>query len=298
MDVKYLTYIITIAQEQNMTKAAEKLFVSQSSLSYYLSKLEQDLGTPLFFRTKNKLLPTPAGQLYLDAAYGVIEIKERLYQNISNLENKAHIVIATTSLWGTKMFSDIVPKLKEAFPDVTFELSQAEIIFLQNEISSGKIDFSLLSLSSPDEISDSMEILRKEEMLLAVPGNHPYVLSHPGDTIDQKDVASILFNENFLLSRKGSANRMLADQLFLRYSQRLPDHICEVNGLPLTCDMVAQGVGIAFMPSSGKSLENMIHYYSFSPGLYRYNVLLHKKNLTFNRPEQAFLELARQYFSS
>lgn len=141
MDVKYLTYIITIAQEQNMTKAAEKLFVSQSSLSYYLSKLEQDLGTPLFFRTKNKLLPTPAGQLYLDAAYEVIEIKERLYQNISNLENKAHIVIATTSLWGTKMFSDIVPKLKEAFPDVTFELSQAEIIFFKMRYPAARLIF-------------------------------------------------------------------------------------------------------------------------------------------------------------
>ena len=52
MDIKYLTYIIAIAEEKNMTKAAEKLFVSQSSLSYYLSKLEQDVGTPLFLRAK------------------------------------------------------------------------------------------------------------------------------------------------------------------------------------------------------------------------------------------------------
>ena len=63
LEIKYLNYIITIANERNMTKAAEKLFVSQSSLSYYLSKLEQELGTPLFFRQKNELLPTPAGHL-------------------------------------------------------------------------------------------------------------------------------------------------------------------------------------------------------------------------------------------
>lgn len=50
MDTKYLEYIITIADEKNMTKAAEKLYVSQSSLSYYLSKLEHELGTPLFIR--------------------------------------------------------------------------------------------------------------------------------------------------------------------------------------------------------------------------------------------------------
>lgn len=55
MDTKYLTYILTIAKRQNMTKAAEDLFVSQSSLSQYLSKLENELGTALFYRSKGSL---------------------------------------------------------------------------------------------------------------------------------------------------------------------------------------------------------------------------------------------------
>ncbi|MEY8339026.1 LysR family transcriptional regulator [Lachnospiraceae bacterium 62-35] len=296
MDVKYLTYIITIAEEKNMTKAAEKLFVSQSSLSYYLSKLEQEIGSPLFFRTRNQILPTPAGKLYLESAREVIAIKERLYQNISRLDNKTHIVIATTSLWGSRMFADIVPRFKDAFPDVTFELSQTEIIFLQKEISSGKIDFALLSVSFRDEIDASMEILREEELFFAIPHNHPYILSHPGNTISRKDLISCFFDDNFLLSRKGSANRNLADKLFMEGINSEPAHICEVNGLPLTCDMVAQGVGVAFIPLSGKSREDMVHYYSLSPRLYRYNVLAHKKNMIFNKPEQAFFDYARNYF--
>lgn len=129
MEVKYLKYIIAIANERNMTKAAEKLFVSQSSLSYYLSKLEQELGSPLFFRQKNELLPTPAGQLYLEAAQEVISIQERLYQNIFNLKNKSHIVISTTSQWGDKMFSDIIPVFNKSFPEATFELARTEIFF-------------------------------------------------------------------------------------------------------------------------------------------------------------------------
>ena len=98
MDIKYLTYIIAIAEERNMTKAAEKLFVSQSSLSYYLSKLEQDVGTPLFLRAKNELLLTPAGQLYVEAAQNVVEIKKQLYKNISDLNHKAHIFLYTLGL--------------------------------------------------------------------------------------------------------------------------------------------------------------------------------------------------------
>lgn len=49
MDVKYLNYILAIANRHNMTKAAEDLFVSQSSLSQYLSRLEQELGTSSFY---------------------------------------------------------------------------------------------------------------------------------------------------------------------------------------------------------------------------------------------------------
>ena len=78
MDVKYLNYILAIAKHKNMTIAAEELFVSQSSLSQYLSRLEQELGTPLFYRTKTELVPTPAGELYIDSAKKVVAIQKEL----------------------------------------------------------------------------------------------------------------------------------------------------------------------------------------------------------------------------
>lgn len=62
MDFKQLTYIITIAEEHNLTKAAERLFVSQSTLSLYLNKLERELGVALFTRNKNRLTITPEGR--------------------------------------------------------------------------------------------------------------------------------------------------------------------------------------------------------------------------------------------
>ena len=76
MDTRHLTYILAIAQKKNMTKAAEELFVSQSSLSQYLTKLEQEIGTPLFFRTRGELTLTPAGALYVEAAKQVIRRSE------------------------------------------------------------------------------------------------------------------------------------------------------------------------------------------------------------------------------
>ncbi|RGY98436.1 LysR family transcriptional regulator [Clostridium sp. AM58-1XD] len=296
MDTKYLTYIITIAEEKNMTKAAEKLFVSQSSLSYYLSKLEHEIGTPLFLRVKNEFLLTPAGQMYIESAREVVAIKERLYQNISNLDNRAHIIISTTSVWGNRMLADIIPQIQEVFPDVTFELSQKEISILAKEISDGAIDFALLSVASKSELDDMTEVLREEELLFAVPTNHPYVRSHPGNTIFRRELVSSFRGETFYLSKKGTANRYVADRLFMEYTNSIVSHICEITGLPLTCDMVAQGTGVAFIPISGRSREKQIHYYSVQPKLYRYNILVHRKNLVLNKPEQAFCDLVKNYF--
>ena len=91
MDVKYLNYILAIANRHNMTKAAEDLFVSQSSLSQYLSRLEQELGTPLFIRSKGELSLTSAGVLYVEAAQKVVKIQKDLYQNIAALSQKGRI---------------------------------------------------------------------------------------------------------------------------------------------------------------------------------------------------------------
>ena len=67
MDVKQMTYILTIAQEGGISKAAAKLFITQSALDQQLLKLEKELGTPLFYRSRTDWHPTPAGEIYLNA---------------------------------------------------------------------------------------------------------------------------------------------------------------------------------------------------------------------------------------
>ena len=56
MDLKQIEYILKIAEEQNITHAAEKLFITQSALNQQLLKLEKELGTPLFYRSRTDRL--------------------------------------------------------------------------------------------------------------------------------------------------------------------------------------------------------------------------------------------------
>ena len=63
MDTKILEYVIAIAEEKSLSKAAERLYLSQPALSQRLKKLEDELGTPLFLREKNGLSITDAGHI-------------------------------------------------------------------------------------------------------------------------------------------------------------------------------------------------------------------------------------------
>lgn len=87
MNTKPLKYIVVIAEEQNLTKAAKRLFISQSTLSLYLRKLEADLGLSLFERSKNRLVITPAGRLYAETARTLLELETELYKELQRSQN-------------------------------------------------------------------------------------------------------------------------------------------------------------------------------------------------------------------
>lgn len=298
MDTKLLHYFIVIAQERNMTRAAEKLFVSQSSLSYHISKLEADVGTPLFLRAKSDLLLTPAGELYLDAAKKVVAIKDQLYQKIHTLDNRGTIRICINSLWGDRMMADILPTFQKSFPGLSFELFHSDDQeMIQKKLADGEVDYGLLSVpffEAADQ--DKMEYLCPDELLFAVPGQHPFVRQHPGSVLDQAALAEAFWEAPILISKKTSANYRLMEQLFLQHRGALPPHLCEVNGIPLTCTLVMRGAGVSFVPASGRMLEEEIHYYSCRPRLIRHNVLMHRENLLFNKPEQLFFDCMKNYY--
>ena len=72
MDFRQLSYITTIADEKSITKAAEKLYITRSALNYSLLNTEKVLGFPLFNRISNRLIPTYAGEIFLENARKVL----------------------------------------------------------------------------------------------------------------------------------------------------------------------------------------------------------------------------------
>lgn len=296
MDTRYLTYILTIARKKNMTKAAEELFVSQSSLSQYLTKLEQELGTPLFFRARGELVLTPAGQLYTEAAQRVIQIKEQLYKDIANLDNKGHITIGCTSQFALLALTEIVPKFKAFYPDWRVEITEQSLPALTKMLLEENIDLGLMAANTVKPFDkEYADVLREEEVLFALPTDHPYTRENPDGPIRQEEFVKRFRDENFLLSRKGSTLRVLADQLFEKYGFE-PSAMCETNSIVATQIMVSNGSGVTFLGESCTKEGGPVACYSLEPKLYRLNLLVRRKHWILNEAEQMFCRLTREWF--
>ena len=121
MDIKNPEYILEIARQQSVTHAAEKLFVTQSTLSQYLLKLENELGTPLFSREKSGLVPTEAGHVYLHAARAVVQIQNAAAASIAALKKEGFLCVGV-SFWGLTLLTGLLPAFKSRFPDITLRI--------------------------------------------------------------------------------------------------------------------------------------------------------------------------------
>ncbi|MBM7653481.1 LysR family transcriptional regulator [Neobacillus cucumis] len=111
MELKQLEYMIKIAEEKNITKAAEKLFITQSALNQQLLRLEKELGTQLFFRSRSNWHLTRAGEIYIENAKKMVRIKKDTYNQINDLIEikKGLLRIGLTPERGPEMFAAIYP---------------------------------------------------------------------------------------------------------------------------------------------------------------------------------------------
>ena len=261
MDVKYLNYILAIANRHNMTKAAEDLFVSQSSLSQYLSRLEQALGTPLFIRSKGELSLTSAGVLYVEAAQKVVKIQKDLYQNIAALSQKGRIRVGVTSNWGLRMLAEIIPLFREQYPGIIIEITETSLPAFKKALTEGTLDVGLAADASTVHYGSLVQVLREEEVFLAISMFHPYALTHPSGTpITAEEVKANFAGDNLLLSKKGASLRMIGDQFFDSCGFE-PVAVCETNNISATRSMVAQNAGVAFISESCSVNRDHIAYY-------------------------------------
>lgn len=295
MDVKNLRYIIQIAERKNITKAAGDLYISQSSLSQALAKLEQELGVPLFYRVRGELVMTPAGELYVEAARKVVDIQKQLYRDIQGLSQRGHINVGVTSNFGMRMVSEVIPWFKRKYPGYTIEITEVSVPALLAMIQEEQLDLGLTAMCELKKMEAKVEILRREEVLLAVSRESEKACRPSEQPMSWEEFGEKYGDMTFVLGKQGSTLRELADQLF-QAGGREPDVCCESNNVVNLRNMVAHNAAASFLAESCALDSAHIVYYHMQPGLYRLNVMVTRKNWNQTPAEAEFSDALRNYF--
>ena len=208
MDIKNPEYILEIARQQSVTHAAEKLFVTQSTLSQYLLKLENELGTPLFSREKSGLVPTEAGHVYLHAARAVVQIQNAAEASIAALKKEGFLCVGV-SFWGLTLLTGLLPAFKSRFPDITLRIFVDDYAHLKVMMQAGRIDLAVISITEEDDRPAQGAVnLRREELVVALPREAAYCLEHPdAEFISEKQLPQALDTLDFIALDEGASIR-------------------------------------------------------------------------------------------
>lgn len=246
MTLTELRYIIALAQERHFGRAAEQCFVSQPTLSIAVKKLEDELGVPLFERSKNALQLTPVGERIVRQAQRVLEeaqnIKELAMEGKDQLKTPLRLGAIYTI--GPYLFPNLIPRIRELAPDMPLYLEENFTEVLRGKLRRGELDAIVVAL--PFEETDVLvRPLYDEPFVMLLPPGHEW---HDLSTIEPNELKST----RLLMLGEGHCFR---DQVLEACPSVAKPHesdalITEGNSLETIRHMVASGLGASVVPLS------------------------------------------------
>ena len=284
MDTKLIEYVIAIAEEKSLSKAAERLYLSQPALSQRLKKLEDELGTKLFTRERDGLTLTDAGRIYINGGHSILQIKREALRKISSLAHGSKNSLRFTCASSSAL--ECIPAFRKDYPEIELMVRRSNSLTAKEDLIMGHADLGILLTSSLQHSVLEYIPLWTGELLLAIPEGHPVLL--PED-IERGDY-SALQNDYFVLTHAPSFVRNAEDQA-LRNMQIQPNIICEIEDDVSRRYMLNKGLGNAFVPSRVPHPEDTFHTYSLNPPLTFYIVAAYQKSISLSEPMKALIRL-------
>lgn len=146
MDIKQLAYFLAIAEEGNITKAAERLHIAQPPLSQQLKLLEEELGVVLMERSTRKIQITDTGRLLQNRAKQIIELMEKTTKELKDLKEglQGTLSIATISSAGEMLLPEKVQNFHQKYPGVDFRIKESSTFEILELVKGGIVEIGII----------------------------------------------------------------------------------------------------------------------------------------------------------
>lgn len=248
MDLRYLNYIIAIADEGTISGAAKKLYLSQPNLSMYLSRLEQELGMELFWRVDGRYIPTPSGEKYLDTAKQILELSSAA--DLALCKNKnlyaGTVRIGMASDAQKNIIPLVLPVWRQILPNFKYHLFEVGAHTAQDMLLKKQLDLGIFQ--GGDSFAELCRYpLTREDFLIAVPKSFGLsAYAAPAEGCFYPFLPAVhLQNIPMILQSQG---RLREKALHYFYNYRIrPNTVVETGSITSSIRMANRGVGCAFL---------------------------------------------------
>ncbi len=302
MDFREMTYITAVADCGSITAAAKKLYISQPSLSYIVSKVEQDVGVKLFDRKNYPLTLTYAGEKYVGTARKILALSGNLRRELMDIGagEKGRISFGISTERAGYMLPEVLKRFKQRFPGVEVSLLEAKSDELLENLLKDEINFYVIPRSRaelPEGVK--VELIYKERLfLVAGPGVVTPEMTKDGEgrTVN----LSALKQQPFILLKRGHAIRKKADTVLKRFKIR-PAQLMEVSSCVSAVQLASAGLGVTIVPERavevlGGADRFCCYSYTEEPDVWNVNVV-YKEDAYLDRSERCLIDLMKEVFA-
>ncbi|PZE65028.1 LysR family transcriptional regulator [Curtobacterium sp. MCBD17_021] len=253
METRLLEQFVAVAAEGSVTRAAERLWAAQSTVSAGIASLERSLGTRLFERGGRRLVLTASGEDLLPHARAVLESLDRMRDlaAVSDAELRGRVRLGIFTSMDVVDLTGVLRGFRQRHPLVSVELmtSPTGTTGLVQDLVAGRLDLAYTGLpTTPSGVV--VEPLRVLPFRVFVAADH--LLAGRG-SVSLADLA----DEPFVDTAHGFGNRMILDAALERLGIRRRV-VAEMNDMPAVVRFASAGIGVGVVPDSGVRFDGAV----------------------------------------
>lgn len=287
MTLKDIEYVSTIAKYKSFSKAAEKLYISQSALSQAIKKLEDDWEISLFKRGNKEVYLTEAGNIFIEKGKVILELSNELEQEMKEMSSSEEKIIrvGVSQFYGKFFFPKIIPVFNKKYPDTQIRIFEYLSQDLEALLFNGEIDVFVATLPITNSKLAYKEFFT-EDMVLAVP-------KKDFPNLKNIDNLSLFKDRDFILPIKSLKTRDIIDKMCKSLNFK-PNCILESKNFDTINSLVAQNVGIGFVPNAVEH-HSQVRYIKIKNELCKRNfAIVYKKSRGHSHLISKFIKVAQE----
>lgn len=246
MEFRQLESFCAVVRYQSFTKAAEKLYISQPTISTHIRMLEQEFNSRLIIRTTKNIEITPHGKELFACAQKIFTLKNDLIQKWSE-ENKKIIRIGASTIPADYILPEVLPLFCQKYPDIQLHIHQNDSGNILQSILNGKFTIGMVGMKIFEKELDFVPFFH-DEIVMITPKQEKF-LHFAQKVFNQDDLISLLKKETIILREQGSGSKKRLESYFeqINLSEKSLNIIARLNDQESIKKLVASGLGISFI---------------------------------------------------